>query len=132
MFMTEAQPAQVPSARSWKVALGARVELGPKLGSLGFVAQRGGLAAERLPPVLEVRRRTGGETLRPARSAKTQTLQHLCQSHGVLPWLRDALPLVFAGDVLIAVADLWTDGHWCAAADAPGLGIAWNDGPPVT
>ena len=79
-----------------------------------------------------VRRRGGGETLKPAASAKTQTVQHLCQTLGVLPWMREALPLVFSGDELIAVADLWLDASWCAPASAPGLGIAWNHAPPVT
>jgi hypothetical protein len=46
--------------------------------------------------------------------------------------MRDALPLVFAGGDLIAVADLWMDARWCAEPDAPGLGIAWNDAPLVT
>src|ERR1700721_2347490 len=76
--------------------------------------------------------RDGRETPEPGPSAKTQTVQPLCQAFGVLPWMRDALPLVFAGDELIAVADLWLDARWCAAADAPGLGIAWNNAPLVT
>ncbi len=84
--------------------LGPRSSLGPGLGNLTWIAQRGGIAAERLPASVIVRRRDGGETLKPAISAKTQTLQHLCQALGVLPWMRDALPLVFAGDELIAVA----------------------------
>ena len=70
-----------------------------------------------------------GKLSSPQRSAKTQTVQHLCQTLGVLPWMRDALPLVFAGDELIAVADLWLDARWCAPAGAPGLGIAWNHAP---
>jgi len=32
---------------------------------------------------------------------------------------------------LIAVADLWMDARWCAATDAPGLSIAWNNAPQV-
>jgi tRNA(Ile)-lysidine synthase len=91
------------------------------------------------PGAVIVRRRGGGETLKPAKSASTQSLQHLCQSQGVLPWLRDALPLVFAGDAprdaprneLIAVADLWMDARWCAAPDEPGLAIKWSGAPIV-
>ncbi len=48
--------------------------------------------------------------------ARTQSVQHLIQSQGVLPWLRDALPLVFADDALIAVGDLW----WRCAGAWPG------------
>ena len=132
LFVTRADPPRVPEARSWSPAAGSSLELGPALGNLTWIAQRGGIAAERLPVSLIVRRRDGGETLRPTPSARTQTVQHLCQALGVLPWMRDALPLVFAGDELIAVADLWLDARWCAAADAPGLGIAWNNAPLVT
>ena len=132
LFVTRADPPRVPDARSWSPAAGSSLELGPALGNLTWIAQRGGLAGERLPESVIVRRREGGETLKPAPAARTQTVQHLCQALGVLPWMRDALPLVFAGDELIAVADLWLDARWCAAANAPGLGIAWNNAPPVT
>jgi tRNA(Ile)-lysidine synthase len=131
LFLTEADSPRLEEARPWAASLGSIVTLGANLGNLTWSAQIGGIAAEALPPVVTVRRRDGGETLKPARSAKTQTVQHLCQSQGVLPWMRDALPLVFAGDELIAVADLWVDARWCAAVDAPGLGIAWNDAPIV-
>jgi hypothetical protein len=43
--------------------------------------------------------------------------------------MRDALPLVFAGDDLIAVGDLWQDARWCVAEGAPGLGCDWQDAP---
>jgi tRNA(Ile)-lysidine synthase len=132
LFVTRADPPRVPDARSWSPAAGSSLELGPALGNLTWIAQLGGIAAERLPVSVIVRRRDGGETLRPTPSARTQTVQHLCQALGVLPWMRDALPLVFAGDELIAVADLWLDARWCAAAGAPGLGIAWNNAPLVT
>jgi tRNA(Ile)-lysidine synthase len=132
LFATRADPPRVPGARCWVPAAGSSLELGPPLGNLTWIAQRGGIAAERLPASVIVRRREGGETLKPAPAARTQTLQHLCQALGVLPWMRDALPLVFAGDELIAVADMWLDARWCAASDAPGLGIAWNNAPLVT
>ena len=132
LFVSRADPPRVPDARTWSPVAGSSLELGPTLGNLTWIAQRGGIAAERLPGSVIVRRRDGGETLKPAASARTQTVQHLCQALGVLPWMRDALPLVFAGDELIAIADLWLDARWCAAADAPGLGIAWNNAPLVT
>jgi tRNA(Ile)-lysidine synthase len=132
LFVTEADPPRLPDAKPWVGALGTPLELGPRLGNLTWIAQRGGIDAQRLPAALIVRRRDGGETLRPAPLAKTQTVQHLCQSLGVLPWMRDALPLVFAGNELIAVADLWLDAGWCAAADAPGFSLAWNNAPLVT
>jgi hypothetical protein len=58
-------------------------------------------------------------------------VQRLCQSQGVLPWLRAALPLVWAADSLIAVADLWSDARWCVAFGEPGLGVAWEGAPII-
>ena len=129
LFLTAAECPHLGEARPWDTALGATIALGANLGSLTWRMQSGGLAAHALPPAVIVRRRDGGETLKPARTARTQTVQHLCQSQGVLPWMRDALPLVFAGEELIAVADLWVDARWCAAPDAPGLKVEWNDAP---
>jgi tRNA(Ile)-lysidine synthase len=131
LFLTEADCPRFEGASSWTAALGSSIALGANLGALTWCAQIGGIAADALPAVVIVRGREGGETLKPARSAKTQTVQHLCQSQGVLPWMRDALPLVFAGDELIAVADLWLEARWCAAPDAPGLKVAWNNAPAL-
>jgi tRNA(Ile)-lysidine synthase len=130
LFVTDAEPPRLSEAQDWAAAAGSALELGPQLGTLSWIPQAGGLAVAGLPRVVRVRRRAGGEALKPAPLAKTQTVQHLCQAWGVLPWMRDALPLVFAGDTLIAVGDLWMDADWCAAADTPGLRIAW-DKPPV-
>jgi tRNA(Ile)-lysidine synthase len=132
MFVTDAELPRFGDEQEWCAAPGASLELAPRLGSLSWIAAVGGLAPARLPAAVTVRRRGGGESLRPARSAKTQTVQHLCQTWGVLPWMRDALPLVFAGDALIAVGDLWMDADWCAAAGATGLNVAWNNAPAVT
>jgi hypothetical protein len=45
--------------------------------------------------------------------------------------MRDALPLLYAGDALIAVADLWLDARWMSAAGQPGLGLRWEDAPSL-
>jgi hypothetical protein len=45
--------------------------------------------------------------------------------------MRDALPLIFAGDALIAVADLWEDARFSAPAGAPGLAVEWRGAPSV-
>jgi tRNA(Ile)-lysidine synthase len=131
LFLTEADPPRLAEPLAWGTALQDSLDLGGRLGVLTWKPQIGGLSRDALPRTVQVRRRGGGETLKPARSADTHTVQHLCQSVGVLPWMRDALPLVFAGDSLIAVADLWVDARWCAAMDAPGSSIAWNNAPVV-
>jgi len=59
------------------------------------------------PLALTVRLRRGGERLRPHDQTHTRDLRDLLQQAGVPPWQRGRLPLVYAGDELIAVADLW-------------------------
>jgi tRNA(Ile)-lysidine synthase len=131
VFVTGARLPRLEVERRWQVAEGARVELGPQLGTLRWAAQPGGLEPARLPQFVMVRRRGGGESIRPAPHAHTQTVQHLCQAQGVLPWMRDALPLVFAGDELVAVADLWQEASRSSHDAAPGLAICWDDAPII-
>jgi tRNA(Ile)-lysidine synthase len=131
VFLTDAHPPRLEGTRRWRVAPDSRVDLGPNSGSLHWAAQIGGIDPQRLPETVIVRRRDGGEALKPGVRAKTQSVQHLCQSQGVLPWLRDALPLVFADDALIAVADLWSDARWCVAEAKPGLAVVWEGGPII-
>lgn len=131
LFLTQAHPPRLEGVRRWRVEAGSAIDLAPGMGTLRWVAQRGGLDAERLPDTVIVRSRDGGETLKPAACAKTHSAQHLCQSHGVLPWLRDALPFVFAGDALIAIADLWLDARWCVPRPKTGCAIVWEQAPII-
>jgi tRNA(Ile)-lysidine synthase len=141
LFLTPAVPPRLDGILLWPVRPDAGVDLGPSLGTLRWVAQTGGIDVERMPKMVTVRRRDGGEALKPAAKAKTQSLRHLCQRHGVLPWMRDALPVIFAdavadaaavaGNSLIAVGDLWLEAHWCVAPSAPGLGILWENAPVI-
>ena len=129
LFLTPANPPALKEHCEWPVADDSHLDLGGELGFLQWLPQRGGLDAARLPDTLVIRRRCGGETLKAQRRGRTQSLQHLCQSLGVLPWMRDALPLVYAGVHLIAVGDLWQDARWCVAAGDPGFGCAWRGAP---
>ena len=77
---------------------------------------------------LRVRMRRGGEEIRLKGQAHTKKLKKLLQEAGVVPWMRDRLPLVFAGERLVAVADLWL------AADAgsePGVAVRWEARPDL-
>jgi tRNA(Ile)-lysidine synthase len=131
LFVTPAIAPRIDVARPWDGFPQAPLDLGAGLGRLECIAQAGGIAVEALQGPISVRRRRGGETLKPAPQARTHSVQHLCQSLGVLPWMRDALPFVFSGDALIGVADLWTDARCCAAATAPGIALVWRNAPAV-
>ncbi len=58
-------------------------------------------------PPLTVRLRRGGERIKPAGDPHTRELRDLFQQARIPPWLRTRCPLIFEGDELIAVADLW-------------------------
>lgn len=131
IFLTSAHLPRLQGQRAWGVGCTAPLDLGPNLGTLSWVAHAGGLDCARLGESLTVRGRAGGETLRPAAGARTQTVQHLCQVQGVLPWMRDALPLVFAQDALIAIGDLWTDARFRARAGEPGIAFRWERAPII-
>jgi len=131
VLVTPAVPCRLGEPREWAVGVGSTLELESGLGRLRWIVQVGALDAARLPPSVMVRRRRGGESLKPRSFGKTHSVQHLCQSHGVLPWMRDALPFIYAGDALLAVGDLWQDARRCVAQDALGLAVAWEGAPSV-
>ncbi len=129
VFLTPAVPPCLAAPRSWPVGVDSSLPLGAGLGTLRFMARPGGLDVARLPGVITVRRRRGGESLKAHRLARTRSVQHLCQSEGVLPWMRDALPLLFAGESLVAIGDRWHDARWCVPPGVMGLRVVWEDAP---
>ena len=103
-----AQAPQIAPDPAWEQAWDG-------LGTLQLPARCGSIAlaaAPAAPLALKVRLRRGGERLRPHDQAHTRDLRDLLQKAGVPPWQRGRLPLVYAGDELLAVADLW---HTAAA-----------------
>lgn len=70
--------------------------------------------------VLRIGWRSGGERLRVAGQKNSRPLKKLLQEAGVVPWMRDRIPLVFCDDELVAVGDLWV----CADAAYQGVGEA--------
>lgn len=81
---------------------------------------------------VEVRFRRGGEAILPAGDRHHRALKKLLQQARVPPWLRSRLPLLFLGDRLVAVGDLWLDAAVAASAPDPGWEITWRDGAMPT
>jgi tRNA(Ile)-lysidine synthase len=106
-------------------------ELGDGLGCLRLVAGHdGGLCAVRAAEAT-LRFRVGGETLRPHPERPRKRLKDLCQEAGVVPWMRDRLPLLFVGERLAAVGDLWIDADFAAGAKEPALKPVWSGRPRI-
>ena len=102
-------------------------------GLLRAEADRGrGLSARRLSACpLTVRFRRGGERAQPSGRARSQTLKKLFQEYGVPPWERGRLPLLYAGDCLAAVADLWICRGFEAERGEPGWRVHWHPHAPA-
>ncbi len=131
IFLTAAQMPSVLGTFEWNWRNDPVLELGERLGCLRAVMRPGGLAHERLQSALRVRARAGGEKMRIAPTGRLQSVQHLCQAMGVLPWARDALPFIFHDEQLIAIADLWSNAPLRAAAGVHGLSFGWERAPVV-
>lgn len=104
-----------------------RTQHWPGIGELSLVETRTG--PNRLDANasdLSWRMRLGGESLWPSGRSKRRDLKRLLQEYRLPPWKRDRLPLLYAGDELVAVADLCIDRDWMADEDKPGFRIAFT------
>ncbi len=75
---------------------------------------------------VEVRYRQGGEKIRLSDREHTHDLKKLYQEHGILPWLRERIPLIYYENKLIAVGDLWVERDHAAAPSEPAWQIEWE------
>lgn len=99
------------------------------LGELRFEAGAAeGLAEALVARGLELRFRHGGEEFRPAGQSHTKKLKKLLQEAGIVPWMRDRIPLLYSDGELVAVADLWLAA---GAASKPGIAIHWENRPSI-
>ena len=106
-----------------------RADLGPDLGRLELrPGAAKGLSDAVVNSGLTVRYREGGEKLKIDNQIYTKKLKSLLQEEGVVPWMRERLPLIYSGDQLVAVGDLWIASD---AFSTPGVGIRWSERPAL-
>ncbi|MBS0581015.1 MAG: tRNA lysidine(34) synthetase TilS [Proteobacteria bacterium] len=121
--------AAAPAAPlSWRWAAQPHCPLPPGRGRLTLRRDpRGPIDLDALPPGLTVRARRGGERLRPVRGGARRTLKGLLQQARVPAQVRAQLPLLYAGEQLLAVGDLWLDESVQAVAASPRRGrLTWR------
>ncbi len=117
-------------AQEWDTS--SALALPEGLGTLKWEPVTGaGLSVERLPKSLSVRFRQGGETLKAAGEAHHRSLKKRLQEAKILPWWRGRLPIVYAGDRLVAVGDLWVNAELAAGESELGMRIVWIHKPPI-
>jgi tRNA(Ile)-lysidine synthase len=105
------------------------VDLGSGLGRIRLAASdQGGLDLAQSQHLV-IRFRMGGESLRPHPARPRKRLKQLCQEAGIVPWMRQRLPLLFVGSRLAAVGDLWIDADLAVAPGTPALKPVWSGRP---
>ncbi len=121
--------ASLPEEPAQDLRPGEPLDLGPGMGQLVLSPDiDGGIDPELASAGLQVRYRHGGEEIRPAGHDCTHKLKKLLQQEGIVPWMRERLPLLYADDKLVAVADLWIAKK--CSQDA-GFGVSWQDKSPL-
>lgn len=117
---------------AWDWQASTELALGPGLGRLR-VAPPGepGLPAGDLPNPLRVSWRHGTVGLRPETNRPSRSLKQLFQEAGVVPWMRDRVPLLFAGTALIAVGDLWLDANFQPPRGGARHALQWRERPEL-
>jgi tRNA(Ile)-lysidine synthase len=81
---------------------------------------------------LTLRFREGGERFQPRGRQHHHSLKDLFQERGVVPWMRDRVPLLYRDATLVAIGDLWVGADVdLAAADEPRWRVRWTQHPPL-
>ena len=93
------------------------------LGTLRAVADRGRGVRQDCGGYLTVGFRRGGERYR--QGNHHHSLKKLFQEKGILPWLRDRIPLIYLEEELVAVGDFFVTDHYMAIGEQPGWRLQW-------
>ncbi len=95
---------------TWNWRASARISLGGASGELSLDPDpHGPIDVSRLAETLTIRNRKGGERIRPKQGGRTKTLKSLLQESKTPLADRANLPLIYASEKLIAIADKWLD-----------------------
>ncbi|HTS21789.1 MAG TPA: tRNA lysidine(34) synthetase TilS [Casimicrobiaceae bacterium] len=102
-------------------------------GMLAFEAASGtGIAAAKMVrKSVTLRSRAGGERIRLAANRPTRAVKKLLQEAGMPQWEREALPLVWAGDELVAVPGIGVALAFQAAPGEASWRIEWRPATPA-
>lgn len=69
--------------------------------------------------------RGGGERLRLGARRPTRTLKNLLQEHGIPPWERERMPLLFHGERLVWAPGIGIEAGYACPPGEPGLRPTW-------
>jgi tRNA(Ile)-lysidine synthase len=117
------QVADTPHVLPWRGE--SRLDLG-EAGSLFFQATSG-QGVNLSSGNVTIRRRSGGERLRPGLGRPRRTLKNLLREAGIPAWQRETLPLIYVGEALVWAANIGADSDFLAKPGEPGWLISWRE-----
>jgi tRNA(Ile)-lysidine synthase len=128
LWLARPEPGKSDGEEDW-VWHGERVWRLPELGGVlrfGRASGAGLRAAAARAGRLTLRRRVGGESMRPRAGGPRRTVKKLLQEHGIPPWERESLPLVYCNGELVCLPGVAVEAAWQARAGEAGLHLAWE------
>lgn len=105
------------------------------LGAAGYLHFQAvtGAGVRLMPGAVTIRRRLGGERLRPGPGRPRRTLKNLLREADIPAWQRAALPLIYLDEALVWAARIGADSDYLATTGEPGWLVTWQaeaNGPP--
>ena len=129
MYLLAAVPDDLTPAATTLTPDGTWLDLGAGRGQMRLEAGvAGGIDCDAAEKGLALRFRQGGEVFCPAGRKRTHKLKKLLQEDGIVPWMRQRIPLLYSGDCLVAIGDLWVAAE---ASKTNGYGIRWRNRPAL-
>ena len=124
VWLTAIDAVETPAARiAWR---GESLDLGPGLGRVLRRSGRGGVDPSHWTQGrAEIGFRDAGLACRPGGRDGSRSLKKLTQEHGIPPWMRDRLPLLFVDGQLAAVANCCACEPFAVADGATGWHLHW-------
>jgi len=74
---------------------------------------------------VNVRYRVGGEKIRLARGVGHRSVKKLLNERKIFPWQRHHIPLIYFGEQLVAVANLWVADEFSVKKGELGFEVEW-------
>lgn len=129
LYLLAEAPEEQSPVTTKLTADGTWVDLGIWSGQMRLEAGvDGGINSAAVGTGLSLRFRQGGEDFCPVGRKGTHKLKKLLQEDGIVPWMRQRIPLLYSGDDLVAVGDLWIAAD---VTDTKGYGVSWRNRPPL-
>ena len=129
LYLLAAVPDEAIPAATILTADGNWLDLGKGRGQMRLESGvEGGIDGDAVKEGLDLRFRQGGEAFCPVGRNRTHKLKKLLQEDGVVPWMRQRIPLLYSGENLLAVGDLWIAAE---ASKTNGYGVLWRNRPAL-